>query len=103
MNTVFGSVLSLIITVVVLIYATAKSSHLQSVSGQTISVYDENHDHDHKNPLLLNDIGFRFAVSFESVVGKKAKNDPRFLRWIVSIFTEGDKHEERLVKFHECT
>ena len=63
-----GSVLTLTSVLIVLVYAISKTTHLQSVTGQTISMYYENQETSRENQLNLNDRNFRIAFSFEDTV-----------------------------------
>ena len=60
-----GAVLTLIVGVVVLLYGIAKSTHISSVRGATISTYEEETNIDQDNALDLNARKFRVAFAFE--------------------------------------
>ena len=80
-----GVVMTLICFIIVLVYALAKASHIQSVSGQTISTYYEAHDTSSDNSLYLNDLDFRIAFAIEDNLSTVSKHDPKYVRWVFRI------------------
>ena len=88
-KTDLGSILTLLSTMVVLIYAISKSSHIRSISGQTISMYFEENDHiTSDNQLNLNDRNFRIAFAFEDKNGLLTNTS--YIRWIFRIHRKKD-------------
>ena len=57
--------LSLIVSVVVLLYGSTKSSHLQSVRGATISTYEEVYESSKDNALDMNERNLKVAFAIE--------------------------------------
>ena len=103
-KTSIGSALSLISAVIVLIYAASKTSHIQSVTGQTISMYETAQETSLENKLNLNDRNFRIAFSFEHFGTGKLVNDPRYVRWIFRISgTKDNKWFHHILPYHKCT
>ena len=103
-KTSIGSALSLISAVIVLIYAASKTSHIQSVTGQTISTYFTAEDTSRENKLNLNDRNFRIAFAFENFDTGKLVDDPHYVRWIFRI--TGYKDNEwyhHILPYHKCT
>ena len=99
-----GSALTLICSAVALIYAITKASHLQSISGQTVSQYTEYQETSPDNPLNLNDRNFRIAFSFEESESRKFIYDPRYVRWIFRLATyKDDEIFETILPYHICT
>ena len=99
-----GSALTLISAIVVLIYAATKASHMQSVAGQTISMYFESQDTTRENPMNLNERNFNIAFSFEKLLAMKLVNDPRYVRWIFRYSEYRDsEYYERILPHHVCT
>ena len=103
-STSVGSALTLISAVIVLIYAISKTTHLQSVTGQTISMYFESQDTSKENLLNLNEREFRIAFSFENFATKQLMGDPRYVRWIIRMMgTKDDIDFEHILPYHKCT
>ena len=67
-STSLGGAMTLICSVVVLIYAASKMTLLQAVKGQTISLFYDDHATSPENQLNLNERNFRIAFSFEEVL-----------------------------------
>ena len=100
-----GSALTLIIAVIVLVYATTKTTHLSSVYGQTISTYFEDANNNSiESALNLNFRDLKIAFAFEGYLDNKLKFDPRYVR---IIFRLGGKRQnlnyERFIDYHICT
>ena len=102
-----GTIMSLLMMTVVLIYAVSKSRHIQTVNGQTISTYQvdgENNSQD--NPLNLSDKNVRVAFKFEAGADKgwKSLHDPRYVRIIIRTWAwDGATLSEKRIPHHECT
>ena len=62
-----------------------KSTHLQNVSGATISTFEENAGISPNRPLNLNERNFRVAFAFEGYLDGLLKVDPRYVKWIFRI------------------
>ena len=65
-NSSMGGAMTLICCIIMLIYAAAKMSHIQSVAGQTIAMFYEDHGTSRENQLNLNDRNFRIAFAYEA-------------------------------------
>ena len=78
--------MSLLIAAIALIYAVSKAHHIQTVNGQTISVYeDENEYTTRENALSLNDLNFKVAFRFQRAGSLKNLEDPRYLRTYIGL------------------
>ena len=84
-HTRIGGVCTLLITTIVLLYATIKFIHLQTRHNPGMSAYFKDTAPDFV--VNLNEQKFRFAFSIEDfIVPKRLKNDPRYVKWIVRLF-----------------
>ena len=103
-----GTVMSLLIAAIALIYAISKAHHIQNVNGQTISMYEDENDHQTKdNPLNLNEreirIAFRFAKGYSPFYNIE---DTRYVRTIVRLTgMNADTQQlfETHIPYHKCT
>ena len=96
--------LSLIVSVIVVIYGFTKSSHLQSVRGATISTYEEEAKFSQENPLDISERNFRVAFAIEGYLDGQMKADPRYVKYIFrESFRKNGEWGERLLPHHECT
>ena len=103
-TTNFGAMLSLIVSVLVLLYGITKSSHLQNVKGATISTYEEKADSSQTNALDINERNLRVAFAVEGFLDEEMKADPRYVKWIFrQSYRKDNMWQERILPHHECT
>ena len=67
---------------IVLLYGLLRFLHLATKHNPNISTYYLEDGMSNGNILNLNERGFRIAVSVESFLGKKQKNDPNYVKYI---------------------
>ena len=63
-RTSFGGFLTLLAALIIFVYAVSKSTHLASVTGATVSTYDQDAEFSQENPLDLNAEKVKIAFSF---------------------------------------
>ena len=85
-NTNLGGAMTIMLSAIVLVYAIAKSFHLQSVRGQTISTYTDDSTISPTNPFNLNERDMLFAVALPSLA-----LDQRYVKTVLTLtsFKEG--------------
>ena len=103
-KTVFGGVLSILILSLTLMYASIKFIDLKERANPVISTIKIPDHYAATDHFKLNDANFRMAFTVENVDGKKTrKDDPRFVKFIVLLFTEVEGVKSGTsVPFHEC-
>ena len=75
-----GAFMTILIAIVVLLYATIKFIHLNDKHNPSITEYQEAVVTDSERPINLNAIGFRAAFAFEGYSDEKLKDSPEFVR-----------------------
>ena len=78
--------------------------HLATKHNPNISTYYLEDGMSNGNVLNLNEKGFRMAVSVESFLGKKQKNDPKYVKYIFRL--AGKKNGisyQKILPYHTCT
>ena len=84
-HTRIGGVCTLIISIIVILYATIKFIHLQTKHNPGMSSYYK--DTKDGFAINLNEQKFRFAFTVEDFnTPKSLKNDPDFVKWVVRLF-----------------
>ena len=103
-RTSIGGVLTCLIAVLMLFYASIKFEQLIIRHNPTLSQYTEFNRFDLNDRLSLNEINFRFAFSVEGYHSKEMKNDPRYVKYLVRVFgiKEGQEYET-FIPYHKCT
>ena len=53
----------------------------------------------------LKERNLRFAFGIEGYLDKQLKDDPRYVKWIVRLYTKtgADDRRETLLPYHKCT
>ena len=73
--------MTMIIAIIVLLFASIKLIELNDKKNPVVSSYEEPHPTDRENPINLNKVGFRLAISWEDVwPDKLTKDDPAFVK-----------------------
>ena len=88
----------------VLLYGLLRFMHLATKHNPNISTYYFEDGMSNGNVLNLNERGFRMAVSVESFLGKKQKNDPKYVKYIFRL--AGKKNGisyQKILPYHTCT
>lgn len=99
-----GTSLTFISSVVVLIYAISKFTHLQTVRGSTITSFEQETANLQNDSFNMQQRNFRIAFAFEGVFDQEFKNDPKFLRSIIRLEgTRKGELYERVLPHRECT
>ena len=103
-NSLLGTICTLMIFLCLIIYASAKFVQLQSHHNPNISTHNEVKFYKSEDPINLNKVNFRFAVSFEDYHTQKSKFDPRYVKYLIRLyFTEDGVEKEKILEHHECT
>lgn len=103
LQTSVGGFVTLMLTLLVLMYAMVKFDHLNSRFNPQMSSYLV--DNEKNEDLNLNERGFRVAFAIEDYYApKRLKNDPTYIKWLFRMW--GKKNGisyERLLQAHLCT
>ena len=89
-KTYCGTLCSWIVLVIVIIYASIKSIHLESRRGPIIAQYAEPSPYGKDFPISMKKKHARFAFSFEGFRDNKMKIDPTYVKWIFRMFTRSN-------------
>ena len=97
-----GGLMTLLIIIVVLLYAVVKFEHLVSRYNPLMSSYQQ--DVEKSEKLNLNEKGFRIAIPIEDYyTPKRLKNDPAFIKWVIRMWGKKDgKPYDRILTPHIC-
>ena len=104
-----GTIMSVLILIIALVYAISKAHHIQAVNGQTVSSFeDENEYQSLDHQLNLNEKNFRVAFSYKQIkpLTLQSLDDPRYIRRFIRTWSwNGDTQtmKEKMVPFHDCT
>ena len=99
-----GGFLSLLVGLILLVYALSKSTHLASVTGATISTYEQAADYTKENPINLNQRNAKVAFAFVGAVDQQPRHDPAFVKIIPRLRgKENGKLHEKILPYHVCT
>ena len=79
-SSVFGGLFSVILIIVMLLYAGIKLQMLLSRANPNVSTFKEEFVLSSEDRLNLKDAGMRFAWTFEGYSDKELKNDPRYVK-----------------------
>ena len=103
-NSLLGTICTLMIFFCLSIYAAAKFVQLRTYHNPNISTHNEVHFYKPDDPINLNKVNFRFAVSFEDYYEQQTRYDERFVRYIIRlVYNEDSVEKERLLNSHLCT
>ena len=103
-HSLLGSVCTLMIFITVLMYASAKFVQLHVRHNPNISTYEEAKFYSKDDPMNLNQVNFRFAISFEGYHDSESKFDSQFVRWMFRhYYSENGVIKEKFLKHHRCT
>ena len=104
-KTRIGGVVSILIFILIIMYASLKFSHLVDKHNPvTNSFYKENY-YGSKEGIDLVERNVKIAFTIEDTYGvKKQKNDPRYVKWLVEYegYLDGILYQ-RILQFHKCT
>ena len=102
-HTRFGGFCTLIISTIIMLYASVKFIHLQTRHNPRLSMYYSNVPPDFS--VSLNEKNMRFAFAIEDfLVPKQLKNDPDYVKWVVRLFGRKDgKYFQKQLPYHICT
>ena len=99
-----GAFCSMMVAVVVLLYASIKFIHLKDRHNPGIASYLIERPSNLENPLNLNAMNARIAFAFLGYSDQQLKDDPRFVKWIVRVVGKKDgERYERIVPYRSCT
>ena len=103
-HSLLGSACTLMILICVLMYGSAKFVQLHDKHNPNISTYEEIKFYSKEEPMNLNQVNFKFAISFEDYHDSESKFDPRFVRWMFRhYYSEDGVIKEKFLKHHRCT
>ena len=71
--------MTMMIFIIVLLFACIKFIALKDKNNPIVSSYEEPHPTDYENPINLNQIGFRIAISWDWP-DKNIRDDPAFVK-----------------------
>ena len=102
-----GTIMSMLILIIALVYAISKAHHIQAVKGQTVSTFEEENEYNSlDNQLNLNERNFRVAFAYRSISSKPffSFNDPRYVRRVIRTWGYDKLNVfEKIIPFHACT
>ena len=76
---------------------------MMSKHNPFISEVKEKNFFDYNTRLDLKEINFKMAFSIEGFLDQEAKDDPRYVKYIVRIFGKKDGVEyQEMIPFHKC-
>ena len=103
-RTVTGGLLTSVLIVIFIGYATVKLTHLLDKKNPLIAERKQNNFYDSSTKVNFNEIGFKMAFSVEGYLDSKIKDDPRYVKLLARIFykTDGREHE-KVLALHKCT
>ena len=91
MKSRLGGFLTLLMYLVILMYALIKFQIFISRQNPNMSVYYQTNQEARDHVMNLNKRNFRIAVSIEDYYGiKKLKDDPKYVKWIFRIYGKKD-------------
>ena len=102
-TTIAGGVSTILISGIVLLYATTKLLHMESKNNPNISSFIREAEFNSEDILNLNEMNFRVAFALK---GSKLdlKNDPRYVKWIFRVYGKKDgERYEKILNHHVCT
>ena len=99
-----GSLLSLLIFCIILIYAALKMVQLLSRANPNVSSYIEQNFFDSSDVINFKEKGIRFAFGIEGFLDKELKQDERYVKKIMRLVGKKDGLPyERIMPYHKCT
>ena len=103
-STVCGGVLTAIIWICTISYASVKFAKLITHANPQITEVIEKNYYKGEDSVDLSAINFRMAFTVESYIDKQMKKDSRYIKWFIrqkSIV--GGEDVENILEFHPCT
>ena len=102
--TVSGGLLTALLLVVFIGYATLKLTHLIDKKNPLIAELKETNFYDFNTRVNFNDMGYKMAFTVEGYLDGKIKDDPRYVKLLARMFyiTDGETHE-KILSLHKCT
>ena len=79
-SSVFGGLMTVILIIVMLLYAGIKAMMLINRENPNVSTFSEEFSLSSEDRLNLKESGMRFAWTFEGYSDKELKNDPRYVK-----------------------
>ena len=96
--------MTVILTTVMILYASIKLTMLINRENPNVSTFKEEFVLNSEDRLNLNEVGMRFAWTWEGYSSRELKNDPRFVKQLVRMSGRTDgKLVETLLDYHMCT
>ena len=99
-----GSLTSIGVSLVMLLYAFIKFNHMMAKHNPNISqVLQKNHFTENERFVPLNE-NFRFAFTLEDYLTAEVKDDPKYIKLIARIASQtGGESQNREIRYHKCT
>ena len=100
-----GGVATIVITIIALMYAALKFSHLTDKHNPMMSSYFKEDYYKSEDLINLSERRVRLAFTIEDHLDpKKQKSDPKYVKWLVrqSGQRNGEKFQ-RILPYHKCT
>ena len=104
-----GTIMTMLILIIALVYAISKAHHIQTVNGQTVTSFEEENEYrSQDHPLNLNARNFRLAFNYRQIVPYTlySLDDPRYIRRVIRTKTwnaDTQTFKEKIIPFHDCT
>ena len=103
-NSVAGGVVTLLVLMLTLSYATTKFNDLVERKDVTTNVHFEEDGIPLTSTINVNNIGFRMAFTVENFLDRKTLNDPRYVRWILRMYCrDNSEYYETILPYDVCT
>ena len=102
--TVSGGILTALLSVVFIGYASLKLTHLMDKKNPLIAELKETNFYDFNTRINLNEIGYKMAFTVEGYLDSKIKDDPKYVKLLARMvyITDGKAHE-KVLTLHKCT
>lgn len=104
-TTAFGGLLSVIVAIIIALYAGTKAHELVFKANPTVNAINQPNSIDKEEVINLGDSTFRFAFQLEGLSKQfVAKDDPKYTRMVVRHFGRRDnKSFQNILPIHKCT
>ena len=102
--TICGAIVTFVIFIVGLLYATTKFIQLMSRANPQVSSFMKYSVFDSSNVVTFREKGIRFAFGIEGFHDKELKDDPRYVKTMVRLwgFKNGESYQQ-LFPYKKCT
>ena len=98
-----GAACTMILISLILVYASTKFIQLDAKHNPNISSHIQVQNYSPEDPMNMNEIDFRFAVSFEGYLDRELKVDKKYVKWYFRLYGARNNVEfEEILPYHRC-